>query len=99
MRFSAALAVVVLSLLGACDDPKSVLAQTINANKACDNSSQCVVAGATDCSCAEAINSAGVPEVEEVAASVDCCVLGQCSTVDCAAPVNLRCELNLCVTD
>ena len=99
MRFFVTLAVVMLSLLAGCDDPKSVLAQTINANKACDNSSQCVVAGATDCSCAEAINSAGVPEVEQVAANVDCCAFGQCTSVECAAPVNLRCELELCVTD
>ena len=99
MRSSAALAVVVLCLIGACDDPKAVLAQTINANKRCDNSSQCVVAGGTDCSCPEAINSAGVPEVEAVAASVECCVFGQCTSVECAAPQNLRCELELCVTD
>ncbi|HEY1099939.1 MAG TPA: hypothetical protein VGF99_13475, partial [Myxococcota bacterium] len=82
-----------------CVDAKTNLAAVINANKQCDVSDQCVVAGATDCTCAQAVNRGSVPLVEEAAAAVDCCAFGTCESVDCAAPQNLRCELDRCTSD
>ena len=99
MRFPILFVAAIVVVTGACADAKTVLAQTINANKACDINDQCVMAGATDCSCDEAVNRGGVPDVEEAAAAVECCVLGQCTSVECAAPSNLRCESNQCVAD
>ena len=93
------LSAVVVVVGVACADPKTVLAQTINSNKACDVNEQCVLAGGTDCSCDEAINRGGVPDVEQAAAAVDCCVVGPCTPVTCSEPANLRCQSNQCVVD
>jgi len=90
----------LLLLCVACDDPRETLADVIEDARACDADDTCVVAGNTDCTCGQPVNSDRVEEVQAAADRVSCCDLfGACVQVDCAGFADLRCEGGRCIGD
>lgn len=86
-------------LLTACTDGTDELAATIAEHQTCTADSDCVLAGDTDCTCGQPVNVDGVDDVNDAASGVDCCFLGSCRAVDCAAVNAIRCVDERCVAE
>jgi hypothetical protein len=67
--------------------------------KACSASSQCVLAGKSNCSCEAPVNASFLPRIEDAVEDVnDTCAIED-FLGDCIAYQNPRCEQGQCVAD
>lgn len=97
MRIS--LLFVALFAVG-CESPEQRLARMIDEAMACEPDDSCVLAGGSDCTCAQPVNEARAAEVDEAAKDISCCdMFGRCVAVDCAAFQDIRCQDGQCRGD
>jgi hypothetical protein len=75
------------------------LSRVMTEAKACSTSSQCVLAGQSNCSCAAPVNASFLPRIDAAVSEVNRTCAAADFLGDCLAYQNPRCEQGQCVAD
>ena len=90
------LSLLLIGMVVACDEVTAEsYADLVERSRGCAETSECVLAGGGQCTCAQPVNASAVPEIESAVEDLDC----EGAVVDCDGNDNVRCEAGRCISD